>query len=227
MTVWLTECRRLGLPGEARTWNHALFNLRKRGRLAGIPTKHRTDIEWHDCDDFLFASEIAWKKLIAEGHAKSLDDILCDPSLAREFDGIAHSFAPDFGSLKYRLAALKLRKTACRASTRAKLLKPDKLQNPMSAFKAAIKHAPELAGVYLVSTSNENLYVGEALNLKNRFDVQFGPGPKDAWKRLCSISDLQVSFFTSESKSIDLIAYQSILVEVYKPSLNSKTLAAI
>ncbi len=60
------ECRRLGLPGEARTWNHALFNLRKRGRLSAIPSERRTDIDWQACDEFLFASEIAWKRLARE-----------------------------------------------------------------------------------------------------------------------------------------------------------------
>ena len=54
------QCRMLGLPGDTRTWNHTLFNLRKRGRLAEVATVKRTDIDWEHCDEFLFASEIAW-----------------------------------------------------------------------------------------------------------------------------------------------------------------------
>jgi len=220
------QCRRLGLPGEVRTWNHALFNLRKRGRLSAIPAQRRTNIDWRYCDEFLFASEIAWRELIDTG-ANSLDHILCDPALAGEFDRVATSFAPGFKPLDYRWAALKLRKMAQCARTRAKVLKPDTLQPPLSAFKEACTQAPESAGVYLVATADENLYVGEALNLKVRFDVQFERGRKSAWKRHCSIKDLNVRFFTTEANFTDLIAYQSILVGRYRPRLNSESLAAV
>jgi len=219
----IEQCRRLGLPGEARTWNHALFNLRKRGRLAGIPTVRRTDIDWHDCDLFLFASEIAWKRLMAEKQAKSLDEIFCDPALAGEFDRTAEIFAPGFSSLEYRWAALKLRKMAQNARTRAKLLKLDRFQPPVDAFTAACKRAPERAGVYVVSTPNEKLYVGETLNLKDRFHVQFNRERKGAWPK----GDLKVRLFTTEANFADLIAYQSIFVGQYKPRFNSDVLAAV
>jgi site-specific DNA-methyltransferase (adenine-specific) len=219
----LTEqCRRLSLPGEARTWNHALFNLRKRGRLAGIATQRRTDLDWEYCDAFLFASEIAWRELVEKG-AKSLDEILCDPALAAEFDQVAARFAPGFKSLEYRWAALKLRKMARAARTRAKLLKPGRFQPPMSAFAAACDRAPESAGVYLVSTSDEKIYVGESLNLRNRFARQFGSEQKSAWPK----GEVEVRLFTAEANFADLIAYQSIFVGRYKPRLNSKVLAAI
>jgi site-specific DNA-methyltransferase (adenine-specific) len=216
------QCVLLGLPGEARTWNHALFNLRKRGRLTGIPTQRRTDIDWAYCDAFLFASEIAWRELIEKG-AKSLDEILCDPALATEFDCVAARFAPGFKPLEYRWAALKLRKMAQAARTRAKLLKPARFNRPMSAFAAAPERAPETAGVYLVSTPDEKIYVGESLNLKNRFARQFGSGRKSAWPK----GEIEVRLFTTDANFADLIAYQSIFVGRYKPRLNSKMLAAI
>jgi DNA modification methylase len=215
-------CRRLGLPGEARTWNHALFNLRKRGRMSGIAAQRRTDIDWQACDGFLFASEIAWKRLVRE-EKKSLDEILCDPALAAEFDRTAERFAPGFTPLQYRWAALKLRKTAQSARTRAKLLKPGKFEPPIAVFKAASKEAPASAGVYLVSSADEDLYAGEALNLKTRFDVQFKPQRKSAWPK----GELQVRLFTTEAKSTDLIAYQTILVGLRKPRFNSDTPAAV
>jgi site-specific DNA-methyltransferase (adenine-specific) len=222
------QCRLLGLPGEARTWNHTLFNLRKRRHLAEIPTIYKTDIDWEKCDSFLFASEIAWKSLTRK-HGKSLDELLCDPILATEFDQKAATYAAGFKPLEYRWAALKLRKAAGRKYTRirASLLKPGKLQKPVSAFKEACKTAPESAGVYVMSIPNETLYVGEALNLRNRFDVQFASDQRRVWKQHCPPSELKIQFFTSDANPVDLIAYQSILLDTYKPTLNSKKLAPV
>ncbi len=223
------ECRLLGLPGELRTWNHALFNLRKQGRLAELPAQRRTNIDWNDCDKFLFASEIAWQKLVAGG-AASLDDILCDPLLAAKFDTVAENLAPGFTSLEYRWAALKLRKTAQQARTRAKLLVPSRFQKPLRAFEDAWQEAPQSAGVYLVTSrdSKHKLYAGEALDLRSRFAIQFGtPRAKSAWESHCSAKDITVRLFTTDANSTDLIAYQSIFVGRYKPLLNSENLAAV
>ena len=98
------ECCRLGLAGEARTWNYALFNLRKRGRLSGIPAQRRTEIDWRQCDNFLFASEIAWKKLMVDG----LGEAWTKFSAIRRW--LSNSIAsrpasPDFKPLEYRWAA--------------------------------------------------------------------------------------------------------------------------
>jgi hypothetical protein len=112
------------------------------------------------------------------------------------------------------------------ARTRAKLLKPDRLQPPLSAFEAACAKAPEAAGVYLVSTPAKKLYAGGALNLKLRFKVQFGSGREDAWEQHGSSGELQVRLCTAEANFADLIAYQSILIRRHKPRLNAETLAA-
>lgn len=227
--LFAKECQFLGLPGEERSWNHYLFKLRKQGRLAQHPTLRRTDIDWKDCDRFLFASEIAWKELIESG-AKSLDEILCDPQMAAEFDQVAENLAPGFKPLQYRWAALKLRKMAQEARTRAKVLKVGRFQNPPLDFDATWTDAPRAAGVYLVTSrdSKRNFYAGEALDLRSRFAVQFGTErARHAWESHCSTKDVMVRLFTSEANSKDLIAYQSILVRRYKPLLNSKNLAAV
>ena len=44
--------------------------------------------------------------------AVSLDEILCDPFVVKEFDTTARRFAPGFSECHYRVAALKLRKGA-------------------------------------------------------------------------------------------------------------------
>ena len=229
------KCRSLGLPGEPRAWNHALFNLRKRGRLADIPTKRPTKIDWMECDEFLFASEIAWKTMVDKGHG-SLDEILCDPMLAAEFDNVAASFAPSFEPLQYRWAALKLRKMAQAARTRAKAFSgrgdryvPGEFGEPAPAFRKAWGDVPEASGLYLVTRGEDeqSLYVGEAFNLRGRLQLQFGgPPAQRTWKKHCSTSALSVRLFSAKGSFTDLIAYQSILVARYKPLLNSDDLAA-
>src|SRR5262249_44921488 len=78
-------CRKLALPGDVRSWNRMLFRIRKAGMLADIPTQRRTEISWADCDSYLFASEIALRQMLDQG-CESLDEVLCDPALAQEFD---------------------------------------------------------------------------------------------------------------------------------------------
>ena len=86
---FIDTCCKLGLVGDARTWNFLLFKLRKSGRLAAIETRRLTSYSWDDVDNYIFASEIAWQKLLNDRLAKSLDEILCDPSLAKLFDETA------------------------------------------------------------------------------------------------------------------------------------------
>ena len=91
------------------------MRLRKAGKLK-LPTRKRTEFSWSDYDEFLFASEIAWSEM--KGHG-TLDDILCDPDLANQFDEIARSLAPGFTSLQYRWGALTLRKKSKTARVRS------------------------------------------------------------------------------------------------------------
>ena len=74
-------CKGLGLVGDARTWNILLFRLRKAGKLTDIACANRTTIAWEDCDEYIFASEIALQMMLDAGEARSMDDILCDPQL--------------------------------------------------------------------------------------------------------------------------------------------------
>ena len=93
------KCNEFGLPGTPKDWNHQLMRHRKAGKLAGLPTRKRTEFSWPEYDRFLFASEIAWSCMKEHG---TLDDILCDPELARKFDEFARRLAPGFTPLQYR-----------------------------------------------------------------------------------------------------------------------------
>lgn len=161
------RCRFVGLVGEPRVWNWRLLNLRKQGLLANIPTSRRTEVSWQDCDAYSYASEIALSLLLAEGY-ESVDEVLCDPQAAGRFDGLAASFAPGHSPFEYRWAAIKLRKDAKLARTRAALLTAGRFTRATPIAGVDWTSIPESAGIYVVGRSDESaaLYVGESFNLR-------------------------------------------------------------
>ena len=228
---FVEECEQLGLPGDARIWNWRLFNLRKSGQLADVPTANRTEMSWQDCDGFLFASEIALAQMLADG-SDSLDAILCDPEQAAEFDRIASSFVPGVPPFRLRWGALKLRKESNAARARAKVIKsigPAKFSKPRSVEVLDWSDVPSEAGLYLVSgkTNAERLYAGSTLNLRQRLSNQFRFDVQDVWKQTAgsSTNAPTVQFFTAAPNSPDLMAYQSLLVAEYRPKFNLPELA--
>src|SRR5882724_5329029 len=88
--AYLTECERLELGSDAAKLNRSLLNLRKRGGLRGVDSQ-RTILK--DQSEYRFAAEIAVRFLERKNEV-TLDQIICDPSLAEQFDQIAKTIAP-------------------------------------------------------------------------------------------------------------------------------------
>lgn len=162
---FVDECRRRGSDASIAVLNRALLNVRKRGALSGRPRAKRTTFP--DEEDYRFASEMA-VRVLERRSGVSLDDIVCDPELAEEFDGLASSIAPGHTSLQYRWAALNLRK--------ARGLEPELIARVAPPAKVLVwrvadldlREVPPTQGLYLFFTSSELLYVGEAENLRLR-----------------------------------------------------------
>jgi len=212
-------CQELGLAGEPRTWNHTLFGMRKAGVLSNLPTTSETKITWEACESYLFASEIAWRQLIDAGHA-SLDEILCDPFLAAEFDRIASLWAPGYTPLEYRWAAIKLRKSAKQVRVRSELLTDASLSDEVPLDKSGVQRLPAAPGVYVVAAAGDRkpLYAGQASNLRQRVQSQFGSKTKSLWKDRST--NLAARYFPTACGSLDRLAYQRRLVTVHSPQLN-------
>ena len=219
---FVETCRRFGLVGDARTWNTLLFRLRKRGAHAGIETTRRTSISWEDCDSYLFASEIALQTMLDDKQGESLDEILCDPELASEFDRRAQRWAPGYSKLEYRWAALRLRKVAKDARTRGAVLQRPATRRfgdmvPIEEFQA--RSVPEASGLYVLSeTKDRKLYVGESQNLRSRLTLQFKATQKRHWSKLADSIYIQV--LPAEIASAGRLAWQSCLVTKLQPRLN-------
>jgi DNA modification methylase len=214
---FITTCEKLGLAGDARTWNMLLFRLRKQGKLAHFETIHRTSIPWDECDKYIFASEIAWQMMIDDESAISLDEILCDPVLAAKFDRIAHRFAPGYKPLDYRWAALKLRKEAKYARSRAAILTPPaRLGKMIPIEELNISRLIHKSGIYVLSDQERKLYAGEALELHARFTSHC----RKAWLKETDSSVL-VQTLPMDISPAGKLAWQSCLVEKFKPCFNS------
>ncbi len=162
---FIRSCRRNGLAISVQEINHKLLNLRKAGGLSNYRTTRRTQVG--PVDDFRFAAEISARYMEKEYKLK-LDDILCDPDLANEFDNHANEIAPGFSSLQYRWAALNLRKTRkLRPEIVSQILDCDQITlGPIARTNP--NELPTAPGVYVFYTNNTTLYVGESGNLKRR-----------------------------------------------------------
>ena len=162
--AFLNECLLLGLGSDAANLNRTLLNLRKQGGLRGIGSR-RTILK--DQSDFRFAAEIA-VRFMERKNEISLDEIICDPKHAEQFDEIAKSIVPGGSSLEYRWAALNLRKQ--------RRLKPEilaRVARPIEVLRYHVKELtlgslPKCPGLYIFYSNQVTLYVGESENLQNR-----------------------------------------------------------
>lgn len=215
--AFVDVCTKLGLAGDARAWNMLLFRLRKRGGLSHIATQHRTSLSWEECDPYIFASEIAWRMMLDDGAAKGLDEILCDPELAVEFDKTARRFAPGFKTLAYRWAALKIRKEAKYARSRAAVLTPpSRLGRSIPIEELNTEKLRRAPGLYVLSESErrQKLYVGETLDLCGRFTQK----RRRAWSTVSN--SILVQTIPMDHSAAGKLSWQSCLVKKFKPRLN-------
>jgi hypothetical protein len=216
---FIDACRHLGLPGDARTWNWILFRMRKAGDLAHLDTQRRTEFSWRDCEPYLFASEIAWRQMIDQGH-QSLDHILTDPGLAAEFDQIAARWAPGHTPLEYRWAAMRIRKMAKTIRARASILRSERFRPEIELRRKSIAALKQEPAVYLLSNASDRqpLYAGETSNLRARIELQCGEGHHELWRD--HGKRLTLRFFLQDCPTTDRLAYQRRLVQRNAPRLN-------
>ena len=215
---FVAACANLGLIGDARMWNTLLFRLRKTGQLSHIRTRRQTSVPWETCDKYMFASEIAWQMMLDDKSAISLDEILCDPVLAAQFDKTARRFAPGYKSLDYRWAALKIRKEAKVARTRATVLTaPSRLGKMVPIDELNRQTLRKEPGLYVISEHNRKLYVGETLDLSARLTAK----RCRVWSTLFSKA-VSVQTLALNPESVGRLTWQSCLVKKFKqrPLLN-------
>jgi site-specific DNA-methyltransferase (adenine-specific) len=227
---FLERCRSLGAAGSDFELNHRLFNARKAKLLADVLTAKKFVIPRPSLDQFLFASEIALRMLQDErsdpgGQLLSLDRIICDPELAKEFDKIAGRLAPGFSPLYYRWGAIGLRKAAGRIRAEAERAEQPRFDMLGRVDKISTGELPAAQGLYLISAEERPLFVGNTANIRQRVErhIQIGEGTiLPGWM----LSDLGLKDLTlgvspmpgSEVHAIDVCEWGSRIA--LQPALN-------
>jgi site-specific DNA-methyltransferase (adenine-specific) len=229
--AFVDECSRLGLQGRPRDWNLRLLGLRKAGRLAALGTAKRTELSWESLDPFLFASEIALRRMLDLGFP-SLDHVLCDPAAVVRFDELARGLAPGFTSLQYRWAALRLRKAARvwrRFSERAGLPALPTDWNSTRLDEPGLAGLRPTAGVYVLAECRADarpVYIGETWNLRDRA-ARTLRGRSALDQVLPNSGEWALRWFELDgARAGDRRGYQSRLIAANRPPMNYLELAA-
>ncbi len=222
---FLRRCRELGLAGTDYDLNWSLLNARKNGHLSDLPKTKRYTVR--EMDEFEYASELGVRHLQLTKEV-SLDQIICDPDLARQFDEYAMRLAPGYRPLEYRWVALGLRKAGRLQKSKAETQTlPDLgLCRGVSRLKASV--LPQTNGLYLFSSEGSPVFLGHTDNLRHRIerhmDVSDSRGLPD-WLWDQGPLDLSVA----EMPGVLRVSRQTaelLLVRRLHPLLNYQRLAA-
>ncbi|MCE9605843.1 MAG: site-specific DNA-methyltransferase [Planctomycetia bacterium] len=219
--AFVEHCRALHVPGDVRSWNATLFRLRKAGKLKGVPTTMPTELAWSACEPFAFGAEIGVAKMSAAHPQVGIDELLCDPALAAEFDNVAMKFGGSKKAFEYRWTALKLRKEAKQLRVRAEQLKktePEFATPLRVAGKRWEKGIPEAPGLYLIlNAEGERLYIGATTDLRARLVKQLASARLRLYDRS---GDIRVALWPIERPFTDLLALQYRVVGESHARLN-------
>jgi site-specific DNA-methyltransferase (adenine-specific) len=167
-------------------------------------------------DAYSHAAEIA-AQLVSVNYEFSLDEVLCSPHAAAEFDQIAGEFAPGFSTFEYRWAALTLRKRARLSKSLAKKHFLDWLKKTLpraTPLRRCTTAKYEQPGVYVLANGDRPLYVGETSNLRSRIEQTL---QTECWAKFDPRS---LKFVPGEDNRRQQHGLQSVLIHRTKPLLN-------
>jgi hypothetical protein len=157
-------------------------------------------------------------------YQKTLDDILCCPEFAAEFDRLALLFGPNdrkVTSLDFRRAAVSIRKRANSARVSARedfaawISKSKKLPAVQIGESTAELNSP---GVFLLNSGGVAFYAGEAENMQSRIEQLQS---NEQWRNLETSS---VSFIKHSHSPASRYALKSALAQRESPLLNCRLL---
>lgn len=167
---FVSRCLERGIAGSAQIWNRYLLRLRKQGQLPRS-TKSPQKVTADQLDQFGFASEIAWR-LLSIDYRRTLDDLLCSPEFATEFDRLARQFGPasvDLPSFDLRRVAVSIRKRSHSSRNIAEqqfsewMLRKKKLDSVSLDDSLAALEEP---GVYVLFAGEIGIFASESANMR-------------------------------------------------------------
>ena len=167
---------------------------------------------------YAFASEVAWR-LLSIDYRKTLDDIMCSPKFAEEFDRLAMLYGPeDITSLEYRRAAFSIRKRTkpARLAAQKELDRWSRKSLNRNAIDDCLTEEYECPGIFVLCSDESGIYAGESENIREHLEL-FRENPN--WQRLNPDS----IFVERADKSFtEKCAMKSALVWRSSPLLNCR-----
>jgi hypothetical protein len=166
---------------------------------------------------------VAWR-LLAIDYCKTLDEILCSPEFADEFDRLAKLFGPvdrEISSFDLRRAAISIRKRSKEArslaATRFAKWKKTSTKIPRVPIGEKMERL-EVPGVFVLNSKDVGFYVGESVNIRRRVEEILS---NDMWRNL----EPDTISFVEESEGIQVkYALKSALAQREQPLLNCRLL---
>jgi len=167
--TFLAKCREFGIQASDYTINKRLLYARKNNHLPDLKSV-KTSVDY---EEFAFASEFAATELKYKTGA-SIDDVLCEPGLASQFDSIARKLAPGFSSFEYRWAILSIRKAGRHEKLPASFQMPE-FTGPFRLVIDPLEQVPNTSGVYLLFEKQKLLYVRSTEHLRHGVELHRNP----------------------------------------------------
>lgn len=221
---FLRCCRELGLSGTDFELNWKLMNSRKAGNLSGLSDLIKTKPYrlGKVIDDFEYASELA-VRYMQQRKDVSLDQIICDPELAEEFDTYATRLAPGFLPLQYRWAAFGLRKAGRLGKKVDQIGELPELESFGRVRGLELGKIPDIGGLYLFSSQEKPIFASQTENLRHRLErhikVSSSGLPSWLWDVRKEPLQLEAAPLPGITRSLRQ-AMETLLVRQWKPVLN-------
>jgi len=219
---FLAACARRGLERPPLHLNRLLMNLRKAGEFRDLRSK-RLKIEYHD---ILYASMVAYATVKARTGA-TVDEVLCDPSLALVFDEEAKSLAPGRDPITYRWALLGARKNP----RNARRIDPSQLPELSEHVRLGSKSTfvPSSPAVYLLQAKDAtHLYTQAVVRLDEQLELMTSGTLASVLARPhwgFDASELSVYFARLDSPESASSSVTQAAVELFKPRFNLRKAA--
>lgn len=215
--VFLNKCKSEKLGGTGLIWNRYLLELNQAGKLPQ-PTVNMEMPADAGPQRYAFAAEVAWR-LIAIDYHKPLEEILCSPEFAAEFERLATAFGPiDVSPFQYRAAAwwlrerlMKLQQSDTKLASKAKA--PRLKKQLLKQGQQALWETPQ---IYVLYSGDAPIFAGVTESLADRAE-HFLTNPQ--WQELAPDS-LATSEVAETGTALDAVLAKLIAKE--KPLLNCR-----
>lgn len=228
--LWFAFMNELGIncddPASKRLQSFAalhLLKLRKSGKLNVQTVRSRRE----DVSAIIDTAEISIRTVL-DRHDVTIDQVLCDPLLRDELQREAEIVSPKVSARLIRKAVLKLRKV--RRLRPELVLRVAQWQTEVRTEPVAdldLETIPNSPGVYLFRSDDGYLYIGEAVDLRDRMHQHLAGSHNSglasvlASQRESLTLELHVFGKESPGKQVTMRrAYESELIRSREPKFN-------